>query len=108
MDKNMEVEITANEKCQHNFRNWKADGKEIDGLAEQRNVHFCSEEANERQADTRLCQRPLTRLGLALHHLFLAIQCARTAVHEIQAKTCQLNPTAPHPTSALHASCCCP
>ena len=50
----MEVGSTASEKYRHNFRHWKADGKEIADLAEQRNLNSCSEEANERRAGPHL------------------------------------------------------
>lgn len=64
----MEVESTASEKYRHNFRNWKADGKEIVDVAEQRNLNSCSEEDGERQARPRLYQMLIQCLGLAFHH----------------------------------------
>lgn len=71
MDKNVEVEITASEKYEHDFCNWEAHGKERTDLAEQR-----STEANERQADSHLYQVPPGHSGLAFSPLAPHHPCA--------------------------------
>lgn len=104
----MEVESTASEKYQHNFRNWKADGKEIADLAEQRNLNSCSEDDSERQAGPRLYQMPIQRLGLAFHHCSSPSSVPWLAVREIQTNSFRHNPTAPPLTTTLYSSSCPP